>query len=378
MKKFFAMIVVLLFVTCKKDKATQNISQKTNNISIIRDTLKIKINNNFLPQYNITNYNKKLNSFFGYNHALHQIDYFNFNEKNIKAETIKLDSEGPDTIYKPNDIFVTNNEEIYLISYFNITKLNKEGNILEKRAINSTSDKDYYKNQFLFPNHDNGFEFNYINNKFYILNTNMKISKNKNAKEFYDSSKFLSTYNFDKDEIESLSIKYPEEFSENNHGFNDIPFISMNQDKILYSFSSTSPIYEYDIDTKKTTKHKLDIENLPEYRADYPDINSNSTVQNRINSFIFNSIFGPVFSNGNNIFRTYQSAIPESKKSEAKEYLRKSVLQVYDKKLNHLKDYKLNFRFGFNGIFSNNESVFFQLAPEKEDEISFLKLTIKK
>lgn len=373
--KLISLILIFSFLaSCNKKIETSAIRKDA--VSITTSILKINIEDSYLQYYQTTNFNKKLNKFYAYNSVLHRIDYFQINEQSNSIGYVQLQKEGPNGIQPPNAIHITDNEDIFLIGYFSISEIDNHGNRIQENKINSTSDKDFYSKHFLFPSQDNGFEYNNEDNLFYISNTNMAYSKRTDPVLFFKTFSLVSQYNFDKDEILDLNIPLPKEFTKYNFEFNDLKFIHLTDNKIIYSFSPLPEIFEYNLATGKTTKFETPTKHLPYYRKNYKDFNAINNGFN-LKSFLDNGNFGPIISTDNFIVRLYLSGTPDSKMNlNNNENHKESILQIFDRNYNFIKNEPIDEKLTFQGIFSKNDTLYFQLGALEEDEIRFLKVTL--
>ncbi len=384
MKQLLTLFCAIIITGCNDNTKTivsKNLIQN-NYVSIQRDTVSIAINDDFQSNYAVTTYNKTLNTFYGYNLEKHKIDCFFLGSKVSKISSIPLVIDGPNAIkshQQINALFVSDNNDIFLINPYNIYKLNRKGEIISKNNINDSSsvNKDYYKKHALSPSHNTGFSYAYNNNHFYIKNTNLQYPRRGQQQNYFETFKLISKYNFEKNTVKELDIKFPSEFVSKNFGFNSIPFFSLHNKDIYYVFSPLPYIYNYNTDTQVTTVYTTTSDNLPYYNIkDYPD-NNNSGYLNS-SSFLFNSNFGPIYASNDFVFRFYQSAVPERKRKAATQKNKESVLQVFNRDMDLVKNYRLNANVSFSGLFINNNTVYININSKKGKDIRFLKLSVTK
>jgi hypothetical protein len=347
------------------------------NLNIKIDTINIAIDSTFMQYYRQTSYDKTNKKLYVYNSSLHRLDYLDFDTQTNTNGYIQLKKEGPNGVERPNDILVTNDNNISLITYNDIIKINSNGEIISKNGINSNSNKDIYNRHYLFPSQDSGFDYNSDDDLFYVLNTNMQVSSREEPKKFYKSSKLISRYSFTDDELTVLDIPYPKEFQEKDFGFNNLAFVCLNNNKIYYSFSPLLDVFSYDISKEKIKRHETSFEGLPYYKYDYKDRSEGNHGLN-MDTFTFNSNFGSIMCNKDYVIRVYLSSTPEHKvnPSDKSQSPKESAIQIFDKDLNLLKNFKVNSNLGFAGNFSDDEYFYFQIDPLNENEIRFLKVQI--
>ncbi len=368
-------IISFCFISCNNDLNKTIISNNTN-FSIKIDTISISIDSTFLQYYSKTNFNKRNNKLYCYNSILHRIDYLSF-ENNTDNGYIQLQKDGPNGIKRVNDVYVKSEDQIFLISYNRIVEINSRGEITLQRKINSTSNKEFYKSHFLFPSQDSGFEYSNENDNFYIMNANMQFAKRNNPVGFYESYKLMTEYNFENDQLTNLSIGFPNEFTEKDFGLNSMPFVHLDRGNIYYSFSPLPYLYKFDLKNNKSIKLNPSIEGLPYYNYDYDGLSDELDGIN-MKSFMNNSNFGSIISTKNHLIRVYLSPNLEHKKDNVgNENLKESALQIFDKNLTSLENKKIENDLGLSGSFSDDESFFFPIALESENEINFLKISIE-
>lgn len=372
------LFIGLSLIGCKNENTTYDadIQIVNKDISISLDTLKIEINTNLYPYYGITGYNESLGQFYGYNESHHSIDLFSIKNK-IFLKSIQLEKEGPNHIEIINDIFLSDKEEFFIIGYFDIVNLDLSGNVISRESINSKSDNKYFTKQFFYPSQDSGFEFHKKSNSFFIKTTNMQVAEGKSHNDFYARSKLIGSYSMEKNKPNSLNIKYPEEFMETNFGFNDMLFYTLTEEDIYYLFSPLPYIYKYNLKSKKIEQTSASTNGLKFLKMDYPKLSKNSDPERSLSDYLFNSNFGPIYSNDKFVVRIYQSATPESKRSIAHTNQKEAMVQVFDRNLNLLKNISLDFNITFSGIFIDNSAVYVQVPPDNEEFISFLKITLQ-
>lgn len=359
--------------SCKKEvKSTYN----SMDLSLQLDTISIPIDSTFIQFYQITNYNKEQKRLYAYNPLLHRIDYMSFKDKSIGF--IKLESEGPNAIEKPRDFYVDNENSIFLIGISHFTKLDFRGNIDLKNRINDISVDKFYSKYFIAPEQDNSFEYSSYDNMFYILNANMSISKRENPQKFYKSFQVLSKYDFNDNKVYPIEINYPKEFTVKDFGYNNMPFFTLDKDKIYYSFSPMAEIFEYNLTEEKVNEKKSEIKDLPIYKNDYNNLSSTFKGLD-FKTFTNNSNFGTIKVLDDFIIRIYMSGTPDSKigLNDNKLY-KKTALQIFDKNLNTIKNITIENEITFYGIFSDNDHLYIQIEALKENEVRFIKIRIVK
>lgn len=372
--RIILILLAFIFLTSCND-GEREIKSTSKNLIISIDSISITIDSTFLQYYRETSFNKNNGKLYGYNSALHRIDYLSLKDKGNTNGFIQLQKEGPHGIERPIDIFVTNDNEIFLITYNDIIKINSEGEIISKNGINSNSNKEVYDQLNLFPSQDSGFEYRLDDSLFYILNTNMEFSSRKSPKKYYEKSKLISSYNYNTDELTVLDIPYPKEFQEKDFGFNNLPFVHIDTNYIYYSFSPLPDLYRYHILTKENITYKVSTEDLPYYKSDYKDLSTNGYSMS-LNTFTDNSNFGPILSTNDFIIRVYLSSTPEHKINSNNQNPKETALQIFDKDLQLLKTVNINKALGFAGNFSDGNTLYFQIEALNENEIRFLKLEL--
>lgn len=374
MRILFILLAFIFLTSCNDGE--REIKSTSKSLSISIDSISITIDSTFLQYYRQTSFNKTNGKLYGYNSALHRIDYLSINDKKNTIGFIQLQKEGPHGIELPIDIYVTNDNEIFLITNNNIIKINSEGEIISKNGINSNSNKEAYNHHNLFPSQDSGFEYRLDDRLFYILNTNMEFSKRKNPKKYYENSRLISSYNYNMDELTELDIPYPKEFQEKDFGFNNLPFVHLDTNYIYYSFSPLPDLYRYHILTKEITTYKVDTKDLPYYKSDYKDLSTNAYSMS-LNTFTDNSNFGSLLSTNDFIIRIYLSSTLEHKiNSNNNQNPKETALQIFDKDLQLLKTVNINNALGFASNFSDGNTLYFQIEALNENEIRFLKLEL--
>lgn len=367
------LLTLIILQSCNNSSVSPIRNDNILNIHI--DTLKIKINTKLLPYYALTGYNKSQDKFYAYNGSNHSIDVFSIGE-GLYLQSLVLESEGPNYVESPNELCMLDNGDIYTIGYFDITKLNALGGVIKRQQINSKSDDGYFKTHFFYPSQDNGFEYDTKTDMFYIKNTNMEAGKSLRPETFYSQSKVIGSYTFNMKEAKVLEIYYPTEFTEKDFGFNDIPFFTISEGFIYYSFSPLPYIFKYNLNTQETIKVKVPTEGLPLLKMDYPAISKNNNTGKSFNSFVFNSNFGVILSNEKYVARLYHSASLPIKESNPGKMEKESYVQIFDKDINLIKNIKLDISAAFSGSFMNSDAIFVQMSPDNEDELSFLKISI--
>lgn len=373
--RIILILLAFIFLTSCNNRERE-IKSTSQSLSISIDSISITIDSTFLQYYRETSFNKNNGKLYGYNSALHRIDYLSIKDKGNTNGFIQLQKEGPNGVERPIDISVTNANEIFLITYNDIIKINSEGKLISKNGINSNSNKEVYNQLNLFPSQDSGFEYRLDDRLFYILNTNMEFSKRKNPKKYYENSRLISSYNYNTDELTVLDIPYPKEFQEKDFGFNNLPFVHLDTNYIYYSFSPLPDLYRYHILTKEITTYKVNTKDLPYYRSNYKDI-SVEEYSMSLSTFSDNSNFGSILSTNDFIIRVYLSSTPEHKiNSNNNQSLKETALQIFDKDLQLLKTVNINNAFGFAGNFSDGNTLYFQIEALNENEIRFLKLKL--
>ena len=137
-------------------------------------------------------------------------------------------------------------------------------------------------------------------------------------------------------------------------------------------------IFSYDINTEEYKRYEGYSEDLPYYNYDYKDRSEGNFGMN-LDSFTLNSNFGSLICNKDYLVRAYLSSTPEHKLNpdNKNQSPKESALQIFDKKLNLLKNFKIDSNLAFSGNFSDGEYFYFQIDPLNENEIRFLKIKIE-
>ncbi len=375
--KFIFLILIFCCFSCKhsENKRIKNTDRLINSINVKFDTIKFKINNSQLSYYPLTTYNGQNGNLYCYNDTHHTIDVYSIKDKILK-KIIPLVKEGPNGIERPNDILITESNELYAIGYFDISNIDENGNIIERKSINSKSRDSYFSKHFFFPSKDSGFEYHKESDQYYIINTNMQYDISSQKKDFFKNSKLIGSYSMLEEQPRELDISYPSEYLELDFGFNSIPFTTIYDDKIYYLVSSLPHIYTYDIKTHEIYKADTSTDGLPHLKMNYNKIANELSINERLNTYMLNSNFGPIYVNQNFIARVYQSATPESKIGINDSNVKENMLQVFDKNFNLIKNISLDFAITFAGIFMDESSIYFQLPPDTEEYLSFLRIDL--
>ncbi|MCH8535781.1 MAG: DUF4221 domain-containing protein [Flavobacteriaceae bacterium] len=371
----YLIILSVLILACSEKK--NSISDFNNQI----DTLTISHpNSKYQNLYTITAFDKKSNKFYGLNSTLNSIDVFSLNGKNPPRQ-IHIKNEGPNQIEEMISGMAINDGNLIVVGFNYIYKLNNDGEVLNRIAINANTENTLLQTQPIYDIEDNVIEI--VNEDQFILKTvNYKDSRTHQTKDFYKNYSHLVSFTPSTHQFQNLNIKYPKSYSENFYGFNTRFSMALHQksNQLFYSFEGTPSLFYLDLEARKAKPKeiKLDTKNLSKFKITTKSYQSNNAFD--LKNYLVNSNFDGIASTEDYIVLMHHSSQnmdeidPEmNTKNKVRELI---VYDVEERKF--IGKIIINGKILSKSHFSVGNDLYLQYLNEEkaENELSFLKISL--
>ncbi|MBO3699872.1 DUF4221 family protein [Fabibacter sp. E12] len=192
--------------------------------------------------------------YFGWNHTTFSLDIVNL-DKSEYYKSIKYEVNGPNGIGDVKGLSVVDFDSIFFLSSQYLTLIDSNTNVTSKWGINE-------KNEFQgFSSQDHNLTTEETFNIFFD-NRTKKLYARLHFPRFawcdtelgYYNENFIGELDLFNLSFRELNIGYPPEFRELSFGFRDIPAVTFDPSGLInYTFSISSNIYQYSLETGKTS-----------------------------------------------------------------------------------------------------------------------------
>lgn len=255
-----AALVSLFFASCasnESSKDTNNCTVKSiKTIQINSQTTKKRFRHTQFLSENGVGY------FIAYSPDENIINFFNI-KTGKKEKTINLLSEGPMRVSEIRSFEAISMNRIFALTDRSILKLDGKGNIIAYYSIN-TDNSDFHGHNFvsshIYSDIMNDTKMIIIDTNRLIVALRSNLATNEDP-QFYQESK-LAVVNLKEKKITPLNVFYPQQYISEYYPFNKL-LLTKNGDDIVYSFSSSTTIYKYNLVTKKNAEFILESEDIP-------------------------------------------------------------------------------------------------------------------
>ena len=336
------------------------------------DTITINISEKELSTYYtfdiITDPYSNHSYFYGYNHVNHSFDLFNLTEE-IFIRSVNLEYRGPNGIPTIGLFKVISQDSILVNASPYYAILNSNGKIVAKKKGNELLKDDKY---IFGPSHKVLFGNNnlciYKKDFFLFINP---INCPPFSNEYFDSN-LITQNNFNYASSKKLHINYPDELKANMHyGYLTVPYISHDDNNLIYNFPFSSDIYIYDY--QKDTSKIYTANSIFTTNKCRPVKNNESLANHQITSMQFHQVtYDPYSGMYYQVHNDYQSKINGKKQ-------KRFFLTILDTNFCKVTEFELDQNLFPYNYYPSPDGVIFQTRATREsnlDELNFYRFNL--
>ncbi len=308
----------------------------------------------------------------GYNFYQHKLQALNL-ETGDTAWQIALKKEGPGMIPQVVSFYYQSADSIFILSFFQLSIINKKGELLQKYVINQKGSKingNDTEDKFTIYsdiNHSSPIYYDDDEEALYFAFKPLPPFSEKRFEQPLCGRLHLNTL-----QLEAIPIYLPESFTQQYYGAYERPTFLFSDDEIIYGFYLNGNLYRYRKSNGEKSSATIKVKSIN--RTAPPLAKSVSEADpeylEHLNTF---PTFFRITSDGKYYYRPFVGTFNKELRK------RKKYILIYDNDLNPVTETQIpnDVAVVSSNISTKSGSVFFRLNNEKESLANFIFVSLR-